>query len=269
MPAQMAQKSIQPTITWIGHATFLIQIGGLNILTDPIFFELSRFFAPRLMPCPLSLEKLPPIDIILVSHNHVDHLDHATICTLKLLGHNPTILAPSGNKDWFMRRGFSKVYEKTWWEKHAQDDFVFTCLPANHWSGRNLLDTNKTLWGSWMIAYKGFHIYFAGDSAYDIHFSQIKKAYPSINVALMPIAPNDPHPLIKVSHINAYEAFKAFHDLGAQQFIPMHWGTFLFEQSQFDHSINLISELWEKQHQKLTGQILKILKIGQSCRFDL
>lgn len=271
MPAKVTQTSIKPVVTWIGHATFLIQIGGLNILTDPIFFEMTRIY-PRIMPPPISLEKLPKIDVIMISHNHIDHLDHATIYALRLLGHDPLVLVPAGNKEWFFKRGFKNVHEKTWWEEHIiskTNDFIFTFLPANHWSGRIMLDTNKTLWGSWMIEYNGFKLYFAGDSAYDKHFTQISKAHPNIDVALMPIAPNDPHPLIKVSHVDAYEALKAFHDIGARQIIPMHWGTFLFELAKFDHSINLFSSLWKQQKEQLEKKNLNILKIGESSRFEL
>lgn len=271
---EIPQVSIKPIITWIGHATFLIQIGGLNILTDPIFFEMSRFFHPRIVEPALKPEELPKIDIIMVSHNHIDHLDHASILAIKKQNNNPLVLVPHGNKYWFTSRGFSRVFEKNWWEEHpltTQDgqELVFYFLPASHWSGRNLFDTNKTLWGSWIIEYNKFKIYFAGDTAYAEHFEQISKAHPNIDVALMPIAPNDPSPHQKISHVDTPEAFKAFCELKAQNFIPMHWGTFVYEEAHYEQPIRLLKGLWKKHKDKLNGKILQILKFGQSSKFSI
>ena len=264
--ADIKARSIEPRVTWIGHATFLIQIGGINILTDPAFFEISHFI-PRIVQAPISIEKLPKIDVLLVSHNHIDHLDSASVKLLKKQGHKPIILTPEGTKTWFDYYGFDNAQEKSWWDEHKEKGITFSFLPAAHWSGRNLFDTNKTLWGSWMIACNGFKIYFAGDSTYANHFSQIGKAHPDIDVAIMPIAPNGPAECNKNAHITTPESVKAFCDLKARNFIPMHWGTFSLEADFFDAPIKLLLKLWGKHHDKLKVKTLNVLKFGESRTF--
>src|SRR3972149_7418626 len=203
------ESSIEPIITWIGHATFLIQIGGVNILVDPVFSDFSRLF-PRMVQPSIALHNLPTIDFILISHNHPDHMDEASLLALK--AQNPTVLVPLGDKAWFDKRGFVNVVEMNWWE-HAlhkdhkkKHDLSFSFLPAAHWSGRGLFDINKSLWGSWLIEYRGFKIYFAGDTAYSDHFNLIGRHYPSIDIALMPIGPNEPKHMMKDAHVSTHEA---------------------------------------------------------------
>ena len=178
-------SSIEPLISWLGHATFLLQLDGINIITDPIFFNIMRSFR-RLAPMPFAPEQLPKIDYILLSHNHHDHLD---VQTLKLLvPHKPTILAPKGHA-WLKKIGFNHVIEKTWGETETittpnNQKLTLTFLPAEHWSGRGIFDLNRALWGSWMIHGSKTTIYFAGDTSYARHFTEIGKHYPNILVAL-------------------------------------------------------------------------------------
>lgn len=252
-----------PTITWIGHSTFLIQVGGTTILTDPIFGNASFLFK-RIFPPGIALEKLIPIDYILLSHNHRDHMDAASL--LHLRHHNSRILVPQGDKKWFVWRGFKLVEEKMWWEsstyQQGNDAISFTFLPAHHWSQRSIFDRNRSLWGSWMIQYKDYTIYFAGDTAYASHFSKIKNQFSSIDVALMPIGPCEPRRSMQAAHISAEQAGQAFIDLGAKVFIPMHWGTFYFGTDSFSYPVEQLLAWWKKQDSVTMDQV-SVLKFGQ------
>ncbi|MFA6065738.1 MAG: MBL fold metallo-hydrolase [Candidatus Babeliaceae bacterium] len=213
-------------ITWLGHATFLITVPGATIITDPVLGDLSLLYKRWDNPV-ITPDQLPSIDIILLSHNHRDHMDEASIRILH--AKNPAIktLVPMGDKAWFIKRGLGNVHECSWWESIKIGEAMYTFLPAKHWSQRGFFDRNKSLWGSWMIQSPDICLYFAGDTAYGEHFSLIGKQY-SIDIALMPIGPCEPHAWMKDSHLNAQQAVQAFCDLNARHFIAMHWGTFPF-----------------------------------------
>lgn len=253
-------------VTWIGHATFLIQIGGINILTDPIFGNATFLFRRVLAPT-VTLDALPPIDYILISHNHRDHLDASSLLLLKKRFPDVKILVPYGDKTWFDRHQIDLVTQYFWWDYCDAGLFKFTFLPACHWSGRRFHDRNKSLWGSWMIEYEGQVIYFAGDTAYWKHFACIRHFFPSIDIAIMPIGPCEPLGYMRKSHLNADLAVKAFLELGAQSFIPMHWGTFYFGTDQFSTPINYLKSAWKKYEHQLQHKMLHILKFGEQLTF--
>lgn len=263
----VVQQSEALKVTWIGHSTFLIQVGGLNILTDPIFGHPSFLF-PRMLPAGISVEELPTIDLILISHNHQDHLDLPSLETFN----NIPILVPHGDKDWLTKRGFYKVEEFMWWDKtvyqgtaNGRDyDIEVHFLPAVHWSARGLFDRNKSLWGSWLIRCNGQSVYFAGDTAYGEHFAAIGEEFPSITMALMPIAPCKPNPAMLKSHMDVAQSLDAFNELGAQVFVPMHWGTFAFGVDYFEEPIIELRQLWHT-HQ-LSFKELCVLLAGQSTQ---
>lgn len=265
--------SVNPVITWIGHSSFLIQVGGVNILTDPIFGSHTCIFS-RVLEAGISFDEMPNIDFVLISHNHPDHMDRHSL--IKLKEHKETsFLVPLGDKAWFDRRSFVRVKEHTWWEptnfkiaSEKTSDITFTFLPSNHWSLRGLFDKNRSLWGSWMIEYKGVKIYFGGDSAYDSHFSEIGDVFPGIEVALLPIAPGEPRRWLKHSHLDSVEAGRSFLDLRAKHFIPMHWGTFTSGAELFDDPIILLEKWWGEQSDDLKGKMLHLPKIGQQLTFD-
>jgi L-ascorbate metabolism protein UlaG (beta-lactamase superfamily) len=270
-PASITQFSSKPVITWIGHSTFLIQIGGLNILTDPVFFNIS-LFGPRFLKSGISIDDLPKIDFIIISHNHLDHMD---LRSIKIISgkYNPTVLVPYGNKKWLESKiskniSTKKIIEKKWWEEHEFDGGLkFTFLPAVHWTSRGLWDINKTLWGSWMIESSGFKIYFAGDTAYAEHFKKIGEIFKEIDVALMPIGPVSPRKLIGEAHTCPREALKGFLDLNAKCFIPMHWGTFRSAYESFSAPAEVLLSSWQSSCEKLNGKSLKLLKVGESALF--
>lgn len=265
-PPELLSSSYDPHITWLGHSTFLIQVAGISILTDPVFGNASCFF-PRILPCGLTLEQLPPIDCVIISHNHPDHMDSTSLAALK--SHNPIYLVPHGDKKWFTKRGYERVEEFMWWEsytitsKNFAEKINFTFLPAHHWSQRGLLDGNKSLWGSWLVQAPNHTTYFAGDTAYGKHFKNIAEFYPVIDTALMPIAPCEPRRWMKNTHLNAEEAVQAFIDLNAQTFIPMHWGTYHFGSDQLFAPIERLMVSWRNQDAALIGKTVQLLKIGQ------
>jgi len=255
----------KPTIIWIGHATFLIQINGITILTDPVFSDLSFLFR-RINKPGIALDKIPKIDVILISHNHWDHLDISCLKKIYRL-HKPLILVPIGDKKTLERHGMSNVKEYMWWERETFCGIEFTFLPAYHWSQRSLFDRNKSLWGSWMVSVDDFNIYFGGDTAYSRHFSAIAQEFPRINVALMPIGPCEPKEWMRLSHVTAEEAVQGFIDLQADQFIPMHWGTFYFGLDEIIAPINRLVKEWEVQQLSLKNKSLHLLKLGEQKIF--
>ncbi len=266
--------SINPVITWIGHASFLVQLGGVNILLDPIFGDVS-FFYRRILPVGFSINQIPKIDFVLISHNHRDHMDAPSLLAIKKQNESVTVLVPKGDKAWFDRRRFAQVHEHTWWEQrsfkiHDQDsrEIIFTFLPAAHWSQRGLFDQNRSLWGSWMIEWGDNQIYFGGDSCYSTHFTEISREFSDINMALLPVGPCEPRGWLKETHLGAEEAGQAFLDLGAQHMIPMHWGMFPFGVEHFDNPIKLMQLWWQKNQKNLKDRQLHCVKVGQPVLFD-
>lgn len=262
-------RSQEPIITWLGHSTFLIQVAGKNILTDPIFGSLSFVFR-RLVPSVAQIQDLPEIDYVLISHNHFDHMDSTTLCGLKDRFPKMKVLVPSGDKEWFDRHLFENVSEHMWWDEIIYENVFnkdsllkFTFLPANHWSQRTLFDKNRSLWGSWMIEFCDFKIYFAGDTSWGPHFAQIGHEFKDIDVALLPVAPGEPRSWMKSSHINAQEAVQAFIHLKAKTFIPMHWGTFHLGFDEFYAPITLLKQSWNEFQADLKNKNLKIMKFGE------
>lgn len=260
-----AKNSEKPVITWLGHSTFLIQVAGKNILTDPIFGSLSFIFR-RLVPSVVCVADLPSIDYVLISHNHFDHMDSHSLLQLKNRFPDMKVLVPMGDKEWFDRHLFAKVSEHMWWDSVIDDtdlSLKFTFLPANHWSQRTLFDKNRSLWGSWMLQAHNFTLYFAGDTSWGPHFEQIGTEFSNIDVALLPIAPGEPRELMKSSHINAREAVQAFIKLKAKMFIPMHWGTYHLGFDDFYAPIELVKQSWNELRDQLSGKQLKIMKFGE------
>lgn len=276
-PAEPHADTHEISLTWIGHSTFLIRARGLTILTDPVFGHLPFF--KRMLPPGISLEQLPTIDYVVISHNHRDHMDETALTFFKQS--HTHILVPQGDKEWFLRRGFKKVSEYTWWEQEvinhkptrntglieetSDSDSIpltFTFLPAYHWSQRGLFDFNKSLWGSWMITIDGVNLYFAGDTAYSPHFGSIAKEFPVISHALMPIGPCEPRRWMSYSHVSAEEAGQAFLDLNASHFVPMHWGTFSFGTDYHQAPYERLMAWWQEQAMPETKK-LTVLKVGQ------
>lgn len=219
-------------ITWIGHSTFLLQVDGLNILTDPIFTDRASpvsFAGPkRTTPPAITLEQLPLIDVVLISHNHYDHLDRATIKALqaKQGDSTPWYYVPLGLKSWFEKLGAEQVRELDWWDNLKINETTFHAVPVQHWSSRTPFDRNKTLWAGFFIDSPTQRVLFVGDSGYSDDFKTIAKRLGSVDLALVPIGAYSPRWFMSQAHMNPDEALQVVQDVGAKRAIGMHWGTF-------------------------------------------
>ncbi len=211
--------------TWAGHASWVLRIGGLTVLTDPVWSRRIVATPPRITPVGVPWPALPPVDAVVISHNHFDHLDAPT---LRRLPRATPLLVPGGLGAWCRRRGFTRVTELDWWEESALGQVRFTFVPAHHWSRRTLTDTCRSLWGGWVLTdAAGQRVYFAGDTGYGRWFREIGRRHPGIDVAMLPIGAYAPRPLLRPVHTDPEEAVRACGDLGARIMAPMHWGTFL------------------------------------------
>ncbi len=262
---EIQERSSDLRITWLGHASFLIQLNNQNILSDPVFHEISRLTPRYVDPIINICEQLPSIDVVILSHNHPDHMNEPSLRALKdKVKH---WLVPMGDKQWFVKRGFSGVREMLWWETVTLGGVTYTFLPAHHWSGRFCFDTNKSLWGSWMVQAYEHNVYFAGDTAYSKHFEIIASHFTKIDYVLMPIGPNEPHSM-REAHVSTEEAVQGFVDLNATHFIPMHWGTFKFGADTFVSPLERLHKAWDDRQQHLSGKKLSVLKHGQHVSCD-
>jgi L-ascorbate metabolism protein UlaG (beta-lactamase superfamily) len=209
-------------LAWLGHASFLLCLDGLTVAVDPVLSARILGAGQRLIPP--GLDRLPPLDLLLISHNHYDHLDAPT---LRPLARDTPVVAPCGLGRWFRRRGFTSVTELDWWQSVRVGALKVTFVPAHHWSRRGLFDHCATLWGGFVLTLPGgMRVYHAGDSAYGPFFASIGARYPGIDVAMLPIGAYSPRWFMSSQHVNPEEAIDGFVALGATQFFAMHWGTF-------------------------------------------
>ena len=227
----------QLRITWVGHATFVIQLPGLNLLTDPVWSPrvspVSFLGSRRLVRAAPALDSLPQIQAVLLSHDHYDHLDRATVRELhRRFGDDLTWYTPLGYRGWFERLGVHRVVELDWWEDAdlPGTDYRLTATPARHWTRRTPWGTNRRLWCSCAVrpkAASGARVYFGGDSGYGSFFDEIGRRVGPFDASLIPIGAYDPRWFMGAVHLSPEEAIRAYEHLGgAGAFIPSHWGTF-------------------------------------------
>ena len=249
----------QASLTWIGHATFLVRMAGANILTDPVWTDRLPGRIPRLVPPGVAWKDLPEIDAVAVSHNHYDHQDAATF---KRLPRTTPILVGLGGARWFQKRGFSDVTELDWWQSAKRAGVRFTFVPSHHWSRRGLLDQNRVLWGGWVMEGGGRKAFFAGDTGYGKWFSEIAQREPGIEAAMLPIGAYDPQWFMKSVHMGPEEAIRALDDLGAKHLATMHWGTFPLTREPILQPMERVRNAWARQERAPAN--LWDLAIGES-----
>ena len=276
----ISQRQEQALVTWLGHVSLLLQVDCVNILIDPTLAKragpLGLFGAKRQVKAPLQANQLPTIDIVLISHNHYDHLCYATISQLLKSGQNPHFYVPVGLKKWFTRRGITQVTEMNWYDKLAINsnlNLYFT--PAQHWSRRSITDTNASLWGGYIIEKKlkannsqltseevPWRFYFPGDTGYNQDFVQIREKIGVVDFIALPIGAYLPRDFMKSMHVNPADALTLMQDLGAKQAMGVHWGTFELTQEAFDQPpIDLAQALAAKN---LPQDTVWLLKHGES-----
>ena len=242
----------QVSVTWVGHATLLVQLGGLNVLTDPHFSErafMVQFAGPRRMgPLPVRLEELPRIDLVLISHNHYDHLDVETVRALEAQpGGAPLFAAPLGVDLWLREQGVTRVERFDWWDSKRLAGLQVHFVPSQHWSSRTPWDRNATLWGGWVLETGDFSFYFAGDTGYSKDFRDIGERFGGFDLAAIPVGAYLPRWFMKEQHVNPEEAVLIHRDVGARRSIGIHWGTFELTDEPLDEPIGELP-LARKKH---------------------
>ncbi|MCZ8156389.1 MAG: MBL fold metallo-hydrolase [Leptospira sp.] len=265
----LKQNDSKLSVTWIGHATTLIQLDGVNILTDPIWSERCSpvsFAGPKRYTQPgIQIENLPNIDIVILSHNHYDHMDLPTLKILETKFH-PKFLVGLGNGAFLNDNGLSQVTEMDWWDEIILKGIQIHFTPTQHFSGRGLFDRDSSLWGSYALVGAKSKVYFAGDTGYYTHFKAIGQKFGSFDVAILPIGATEPRWFMAPVHIDAKEAVQAFEDLNAKFFIPMHYQTFVLSDEPLDSPVPMTKQNF--LNKKIDLMRLIALKIGESRFFD-
>ena len=250
---------------WIGHSTYLLNNGDLTILTDPVFSKRASPFSwagpKRLIAPAISIEELPDIDVITVSHNHYDHLDIASLKTLHKLNPNASFLVSKGDMDLLVRSGIKNVTEFLWWEDLEVKNTLFTFTPVQHWSARGFRDRNKSLWGGWFMQSSDHTIYHAGDTGYSDDFKETRSRLGSPDFAKIPIGGYDPLWFMRYHHVNPLESIQIALDLGVPKSFGMHWGTFRLTDEDILEPAQLIDQELKKLN--LADDFFRTVKPGE------
>ncbi|MFN2375641.1 MAG: MBL fold metallo-hydrolase, partial [Candidatus Binatia bacterium] len=227
-----------PTVTWVGHATLLVQMDHVSFLTDPTWSDTASpisFLGPRRFVEPgLALDKLPEIDFVVVSHSHYDHLDLGTLGELAQRSPKTLFLVPMGNAALLRASGIANVEEMDWGHTREVAGVTIHCLPSQHWSQRSLTDRNATLWSSWAVVGVSRRFYFAGDTGAFDGFARIGQALGPFDLAAVPIGAYEPREMMRAAHVNPEEALQAALDLRAKRALGVHFGTFDLSDEPLD-----------------------------------
>ena len=248
----------KPHLTWLGHSTFLLRLGGHWVLTDPVFGHpagtLWRHVPPGLPPA-----RLPQIDVVTLSHDHYDHLDLPSLAALK---GEPQIVAPL-QLGQYLSRPQSQVLELDWWQSSERPGLRITMTPAHHWAMRGLTSRNRTLWAGFIYEADGITLYFAGDSALQPPvFQAIRERFPRIDIAILPIGAYAPRWFMQAQHMDPEEAVLAYKILGARRFVAMHWGTFFLSSESTREPVDRLRATWAKQGHR--EEDLWIMDVGET-----
>lgn len=253
-------------VLWVGQSTLIVEHSGITMMTDPVFGNRASPFSfsgpKRVTPLPFQITDLPKIDVVMISHNHYDHLDKNAIKTLSKLQPELKFLVPLGLKKVFQDWGAENVEELDWWQSLSHLGVTFTATPVQHWSSRTPFDRNKTLWAGWMADWDGFKFYFAGDTGYSDDFKETRNRLGTPDLAAIPIGAYAPRDFMKSSHVNPEEAVQILIDLGAPKAVPIHWGTFKLTLEPMDEPPQRLRDAIKTAN--LKGQGFAILKHGES-----
>ncbi len=266
LPAQLAAGEV--ALTFINHITFLVQLRGLNLLTDPVYCErVSPFrnLGPRRVRAPgLPFEELPPIQLVLISHNHYDHLDLETLRRLEAV-HSPHFITTLGNRAFLQQFGLRKVTELDWWQPLRATGAEVTLTPAQHWSSRMPRNRNRTLWGGFMLRADATSVFFAGDTGYGPHFRAIAEKFPALDLALLPIGAYEPRWFMSNQHMNPLDAVQAHLDLRARTSVGTHFGCFQLTDEGLDDPVHDLANARERLG--LQPEAFQVLETGETRLF--
>lgn len=250
-------------VVWIGQSTVLVRMEGVTFLTDPVWSERASPFSwygpKRITPVPFPLDSLPPVDFVLISHDHYDHLDLATIQFLGKRG--VTFFVPLGLKTWFADIGIKNVVELDWDQESTFKSFAVHCIKAQHFSGRSPWQRNTRLWCGWVVIGKEKHLYFAGDTGYFQGFSEIGQRLGPFDLVCVPIGAYQPEVIMRPVHLNPEESLQVFRELGGKNLLPIHWGTFILSDEPVDEPPRRLIEAGKKAN--IEQERLWIMKPGE------
>ena len=255
------------TVTFVGHSTFIIQARGLTFITDPVFSERASplsFIGPRrVRAAAVALEDLPPIDVVLLSHNHYDHCD---LTSLRALAQrfDPLLVTPIGNRRMGTSARFRRIVELDWWEATTAAPVPITVTPAQHFSARTPFDRNRALWGSFVLEIEGRRLFVGGDSGYAPHFTAIRERFGPMDLSLLPIGAYEPRWFMRDIHMNPGEAVQAHLDLESRRSIGMHFGTFQLTSEAIDEPLHALARA--KAAHGVASEAFDTLDFGASVR---
>lgn len=225
-------------VWWLGHASLLLRLQGLYLLTDPVFSRRASplpFIGPqRKTPVSLNINELPQLDAVLISHNHYDHLDGATVRQIFRRFPDVHFFVPLGLKSWFATRGIHRVTELDWWQALTWKGVTLTAIPAQHWSMRSFWDRNRSLWCGWVIEASQLRFWFSGDTGYTADLAEIALRLGPLNAAAIPIGAYAPRWFMGSHHMDPQQAVALWQQIGRPQTIPIHWGVFELADESLD-----------------------------------
>jgi len=266
--AALRANGSEATVTWIGHATVLVQLDGVNLLTDPHWGRRASplsFAGPkRLQPPGLAFEDLPPIDLVLLSHDHFDHLDLGTVKRLAA-ERDPVFVVPLGLKRWLADEGIPRVIELDWWQELEHRGLRIVCTPAQHFSQRTPWDSNTRLWASWAVLGASHRLYFSGDTGYFDGFREIGARLGPFDLVALAIGAYMPPAIMRLVHLTPEEAVAAFQDLQGRTLLGIHWGTFDLAEEPLDEPPARM--LAEAGRRAVPSERAWILKLGETRRW--
>ena len=258
-----ALRVTTPHVTWIGHASFVLRLGGALVATDPVF---ASRMGPRrrLTPPGVAPAQLPPMDLVTVSHSHYDHMDIPSLRALAARG-RPLFVVPKDNGEILRSAGIERVVELGWWESTEANGVRVTCVPSQHWSMRVPWDRNERLWGGFVYESRDGVAYHAGDTAMsELVFRAIGERCPRIDWAMLPIGAYDPTWFMAAQHMGPEEAGRAWELLGARTLVAMHWGTFKLTDEPVNEPPERI-RAWFDEHGYPRDR-LWVLDVGETRR---
>lgn len=260
-------------VTFIGHSSFMLRLPGLTILADPVFSErcspVSWAGPRRVRPPGRPFADLPKIDLVLLSHNHYDHMDRPSLAMIAARD-RPQVALPLGNARHLEGMGFARIAEGDWWEEVALPELSglrIGITPARHFSARSLRDRRRDLWGGFMLEWRGKRIYYAGDSGHGTHWQQIGERFGPPDLAFLPIGAYEPRHFMATVHVNPREAVAAHQALGAARSIGMHFGTFQLTDEAIDAPLHALAAAREAAG--LPAEAFVTLDFGETRLFPL